>query len=51
MLRYPHTDNCGPAAPLSPAAAARRLPQAPGSDGDAFAEWMAHVDAGRIEVR
>jgi hypothetical protein len=51
MLRYPHSDTCGAPRTLSPAEAARRPVQAGGSDADGFAEWMAHVDAGRIAVR
>jgi len=51
MQRYPHWTAGPPLPPLSAADAAKRPVQSPGSDGDAFAEWMAHVDAGRIEVR
>ena len=51
MQRYPHWTAGPPLPPLSAADAAKRPVQSPGSDGDAFAEWMAHVDAGQIEVR
>jgi hypothetical protein len=51
MQRYPHWTSAEPSPPLGPAAAAKRPAQSPGLDSDAFAEWLAHVDAGRIEVR
>jgi hypothetical protein len=56
MQRYPHWTSAEPSPPLGPAEVAQRPPLASSSDPanldrDAFAEWLAHVDAGRIEVR
>jgi hypothetical protein len=56
MQRYPHWTSAEPSPPLGPAEVAQRAPLASSSDPanldrDAFAEWLAHVDAGRIDVR
>ena len=37
--------------PLPPADPARRPPLGPNDDEDATAGWLAHIAAGRIEVR
>ncbi len=51
MIRTDY-DRSTPTAPTLPDTAAR-LTRVAASDegGDGFAEWMAHVDAGRIAVR
>jgi hypothetical protein len=46
-LHLPRT----PSPPLPPADPSRRPPLAAEADDDSWAEWQAHVDAGRIRVR
>ncbi len=49
MLRTRYHEERGE--PLPPADPARRPPPGPDDDEDATADWLAHVTAGRIEVR
>ena len=49
MLRKRYHEKGGE--PLPPADPERRPPLGPNGDEDATAEWLAHIAAGRIEIR